>query len=65
MLQERPLGILDHNNILLRLPTYLCKLKTEKPVKRLVKQGECDSTEQLQNCLDTTDWNILYSDDVN
>ena len=34
-------------------------------MKRLVKQWECDSTEQLQNCLDTTDWNILYSDDVN
>ena len=34
-------------------------------MKRLVKEWECDSTEQLQNCLDTTDWNILYSDDVN
>ena len=43
----------------------LTELKTEKPVKRLVKQWECDSTEQLQNCLDTTNWNILYSDDVN
>ena len=62
--KKDPLGISDHNNILL-LPTYLCKIKTEKPVKRLVKQCECDSTEQLQNCLDTTDWNILYSDDVN
>ena len=62
--KKDPLGISDHSNILL-LPTYLCKLKTEKPVKRLVKQWECDSTEQLHNCLDTTDWNILYSDDVN
>ena len=62
--KKDPLGISDHNNILL-LPIYLCKLKTEKPVKILVKQWECDSTEQLQNCLDTTDWNISYSDDVN
>ena len=50
--KKDPLGISDHNNILL-LPTYLCKLKTEKPGKRLVKQWECDSTEQLQNCFDT------------
>ena len=60
--KKDPIGISDH---ILLLPTYPCKVKTEKPVKRLVKQWECDSTEQLQNCLDTTDWNILYSDDVN
>ena len=63
--KKDPLGIRSDHNCILLLPTYLCILKTEKPVKILVKQWECDSTEQLQNCFDTTDWNILYSDDVN
>ena len=36
-------------------------------MKIIIKQWDRHSTEQLQYCLDrpTTDWNILYSDDMN
>ena len=59
-----PLGLSDHSTIVL-LPTYLCKLKQEKPVTKTIKVWDDSTIDELQDCFDTTDWNSLYSEDVN
>ena len=53
------LGISDHNLILLR-PLYVQKLRREQVVTKEIKQWNTESTEQLQDCFDQTNWDLFY-----
>lgn len=54
-----PLGRSDHNVILL-LPKYRQKLKTDKVQTKTIKLWNSDSIEALKNCIETTDWEIFF-----
>ena len=55
-----PLGLSDHNMIYL-VPKYRQKIKSKKPVVRAVKSIDSESIQNLQNCLDNTDWCAIRS----
>ncbi|KAF7647635.1 hypothetical protein LDENG_00168830 [Lucifuga dentata] len=52
------LGHSDHVMVHL-IPTYRQKLKLCKPVVRILKQWNGAATEDLQACLDCTDWDVF------
>ena len=54
-----PLGISDHHCVLLR-PSYIPKLKREKSIVKTIKIDKGEQCEQLQDCFDSTDWDIFY-----
>ena len=53
-----PLGLSDHNTVLLT-PKYRSKLKTSKPTTKTVNLWTEETTQVLQECLDTTDWDMF------
>ena len=53
-----PLGRSDHN-VMLMIPAYRQKLKTQKPQVKTVKQWTPDSILTLQGCLECTDWDVF------
>lgn len=52
------LGHSDHNMVHL-IPAYRQKLKLCKPVVRKSKKWTSEAVEDLQACLDCTDWNVF------
>ena len=55
-----PLGNSDHNMILLR-PKYLPVLKRMKAERKNVRVIDTECAEQLQDCFDSTDWDVFTS----
>ena len=53
-----PIGLSDHNTVLLT-PKYRSKLKTSKPTTNAVNLWTEKTTQVLQDCLDTTDWDMF------
>ena len=64
ILKRPPLGNSDHN-MLLCLPTYVQKLKSEKCKVINVKQWSETNIDMLKACFDCTDWEVLYDDSSN
>jgi hypothetical protein len=56
------LGESDHDMLLL-LPKYKQKYKTEKPVEKVVYQWTDSAISNLQACLDITLWDTLCNED--
>ena len=54
-----PLGRSDHNVILL-LPKYRQKLKTEDIQTKTVQVWNNDSVDALRGCMEITDWEIFF-----
>ena len=54
-----PLGRSDHNVILL-LPKYRQKLKTEDTQTKTVQVWNNDSVDALRGCMEITDWEIFF-----
>ncbi len=54
-----PLGRSDHNVILL-LPLYRQKLKTDKIQTKTFQTWDNDSIETLRGCLELTDWDVFF-----
>ena len=52
------LGLSDHTMVHL-IPSYRQKLKLCKPVVRTLKQCSSEAAEDLQACLDSTDWDVF------
>ena len=50
-----PLGRSDHAMVYL-IPTYMQKLKSDKPLKKTVKKWTQEAILSLQGCFDCTDW---------
>ena len=57
-LKRPPFGDSDHNCIHL-VPTYKSKLKSEKPVKRTVRQWTRTASDRLRGCFDCTNWDVF------
>ncbi|XP_065817350.1 uncharacterized protein [Labrus bergylta] len=55
-----PLGRSDHNLVRLQ-PIYIPMVKKQPPTTRYVKKWSKEATEALQDCFDTTDWEVLCS----
>ena len=53
-----PLGN-SHHALLVLIPVYKQKLKTVRTVSRSVRRWSQDAIENLQGCLDCTDWDIF------
>ena len=53
-------GNSDHKTILL-IPTYQTKLKSCKPTFKTVRKWTDDTKATLQNCLETSDWEMFKS----
>ena len=53
-----PLGKSDHN-VMLLLPAYRQKLKTEKPQVKTVKKWTPESLMSLQGCFECTNWEVF------
>uniref|UniRef100_A0A669B6E2 Reverse transcriptase domain-containing protein n=1 Tax=Oreochromis niloticus TaxID=8128 RepID=A0A669B6E2_ORENI len=51
-------GKADHCSILL-LPAYRQRLKQEKPASRVIYKWDSEAEEVLQDCFETTDWQIF------
>ena len=51
-------GLSDHVMVHL-IPSYRQKLKLCKPVARTLKQWTSEAAEDLQVCLDSTDWDVF------
>ena len=52
---QAPLGHSDHAMVYL-IPTYMQKLKSDKPLKNTVKKWTHEAILSLQGCFDCTDW---------
>ncbi len=52
------LGLSDHCLVLL-IPTYRQKLKSEKPVLKTVKRWTVEAEQDLKACFDLTDWSVF------
>ena len=52
-------GKSDHTSIML-IPTYRQRLKQEKPVSRAVQRWSAEAISTLQDCFDTTDWQMFF-----
>ena len=52
---QAPLGRSDHAMVYL-IPTYLQKLKSDKPLKKTVKKWTQEAILSLRGCFDHTDW---------
>ncbi|KAK6178302.1 hypothetical protein SNE40_013103 [Patella caerulea] len=61
-----PIGSSDHNSVHL-IPTYVTKLKSEKPIHKTVRSWNKESLESLKGCFECTVWDIFESDppDIN
>ena len=55
------LGSSDHNVILL-LPKYRQKLKTQKVQTQTIMAWTADSIESLKGCFDLTDWDVFFEE---
>ena len=55
-----PLGRSDHNLVRLQ-PIYIPMVKKQPPTIRYVKEWSDEATEALQDCFETTDWDVLCS----
>lgn len=55
------LGLSDHDMCLLT-PVYKQKLKTCKPVIRIIYEWDDNVSETLKGCIEMTDWDILYDE---
>ncbi|XP_054872156.1 uncharacterized protein LOC111569300 [Amphiprion ocellaris] len=53
-----PLGHSDHNLVRLQ-PIYIPMVKKQPPTTRYVKKWSDEATEALQDCFETTDWDVL------
>ncbi|XP_054866081.1 uncharacterized protein LOC129348770 [Amphiprion ocellaris] len=53
-----PLGHSDHNLVRLQ-PIYIPMVKKQPPTIRYVKKWSDEATEALQDCFETTDWDVL------
>lgn len=53
------LGRSDHNVILL-LPWYRQKMKTDKTQTKIIKTWNNDSIEELRGCIESTDWDVFF-----
>lgn len=53
-----PLG--RSGNVILLLPRYRQKLKTDKIQTKIIKTWDNDSTETLRGCLELTDWDVFF-----
>lgn len=58
-----PVANSDHNVIHL-IPTYLTKLKSSKPQKKMISVWTKDNKETLGACFDCTDWEVLREDNL-
>ena len=60
-LSHRPRAALGHSHYVMVhvIPAYRQKLKLCKPVVRTSKQWTSEAVEDLQACLDCTDWEVL------
>lgn len=56
-----PLGLSDHNVILL-LPNYRSRLKTEGLVTKTIRVWNEDTSETLKGCFELTDWDLFFND---
>ncbi|KAM8887795.1 uncharacterized protein ACB058_011331 [Synchiropus picturatus] len=57
-LPRAALGLSDHLTVHL-VPTYKQKLKLAKPVVRSMKIWTSEAKEELQSCMETTDWEVF------
>lgn len=57
-----PIGRSDHNVILL-LPWYRQKIKTDKIQTKIIKTWDNDSIEELRGRIESTDWNVFFKND--
>lgn len=53
-----PLGRSDHNLVRLQ-PIYIPMVKRHPPTSKYVKKWSEEATEALQDCFETTDWDVL------
>lgn len=54
-----PLGHSEQNVILL-LPWYRQKMKTDKIQTKIIKTWDNDSIEELRGCIESTDWDVYF-----
>ena len=58
--QLPPLGKSDHNMVHLS-PTYKPKIKSMKPLKKIINIWDESAKEKLRGCFDCTDWSLFYT----
>lgn len=56
-----PLGFSDHNVILL-LPKYRSRLKTEGTITKNIRIWNEEASETLRGCFELTDWDLFFND---
>ena len=59
----KPLGLSDHAMCLLT-PIYRQKLKTCKPVIKKIHEWNDKVSDTLRGCMEMTEWDILYDENV-